>query len=540
MARGHFIIGIAVLFLFASCGQVGTITGGSEDLSAPRLIEKEVQPPMGSVDIYPQKITLPFDEYIKFNQPAKNIRVTPADVKLEYAIKGKAVQLKVKNGKWQSNTTYTIYLNRAVQDITESNDSIIAYVFSTGAYLDSLQTTIQIVDAYKGKPLKDITVGLYTSPLIDDTSKIDPRYYASTNENGMATFKNIKDTSFYAYAFEDENRNNRLDKTEKRASLKNEVKFMDSSTVDVPVIRLMPPVDSLLKITSNEVLPTASWCLGFSRSFEEGEHFEFLSPLPQSVVWNKERDSLTAFYKTTEKSGKLSGAIHTTSSSDTLFKKYFIKDQPQLKITTNLIDKKLGAIDTLKIIANEPIKAIDTTQIQLLEIPADDTIQHTLNYILDSISPNEIAVHFKDNSPKKLYLNIAPNGIQGINYNTKDSVKIDFTLQRKKETGTMVIKFDSIPSQGILYVTNKNSGKQYQIGFNGVNDTISRLEYLSPGKYSFHYLIDKDKNGKWTTGSIFNNKSAEKVIWFTTTTTIRANWEVKAVLSIKKKRKEAQ
>ncbi len=537
MARGHFIVGIVVLFLFSSCGQVGTITGGNEDLAAPKLIEKEVQPPMGSVNINPQKITLPFDEYIKFNQPAKNIRVTPADVQLDYSIKGKSVQLTVKNGSWKPNTTYTIYLNRAVQDITEGNDSIIAYVFSTGDYLDSLQTTIQIVDAYKGKPVKDITVGLYTSPLLDDTSSINPRYYASTNEKGLATFKNIKDTSFYAYAFEDENRNNRLDKTEKRATLKQQVKLLDSSSSQVPVIRLMPPIDSLLKVTSNEVLPTASWCLGFNRPFQEGEHFEFLSPLPNNIVWNKEMDSLTAFYKTTEKSGKLSGAIHTPSFSDTLFKKYFIKIQPQLEITTNLTDKQLGVIDTLKIIANEPIRSIDTAQIQLLEIPYDDSIQHILNYTLDSVSPNKMAVLFKDNSPKKLYLNIAPNGVQGINYSLKDSVKIDFTIQRKKETGTMVVKFDSIPPLGILFVTNKNNAKQYKIEFNGVNDTLTRLEYLAPGKYSFHYLIDEDRNGRWTTGSIFGHKAAEKIIWFSTTTTIRANWEVKAVLSIRKKAK---
>ena len=534
MARIHFIAFVVVLYLFASCGQVGSITGGEEDHTSPRVIEDQVKPPIGSTNISPNKIIIPFDEYIKFNQPGKNIRVTPDDVKLDYSIKGKSVELSVKSGEWQPNTTYTIYLNRAVKDITEGNDSIIGYVFSTGDYLDSLQTTIQINDAYTGKPLKDITVGLYTSQLEDDTSKVNPRYYASTNEKGIASFKNIKDASFYAYAFEDENRNNRLDIIEKRAALKGKVNLSDTTITNIPIIRLMPPIDTVLKVISNEVLPTASWCLGFNRTLKENEHFDFLYPPPNDIIWNKEKDSLTAFYESTKNSGDLSGVLHTASSIDTISKKYFLKDQPLLKITTNLVDKQLGIIDTLKIIANEPIKSIDTALIQLLEIPSGDSIKRIIDYTLDSISPLETGILFKNNSPKKLYLNIAPGGVKGLNYSLKDSLNVDFTLQGEKETGIMIIKFDSIPPYGILFITNSKSKKQYKVIFDGVSDTLSRIEYLAPGKYEFHYLIDKDKDGKWTTGSIFSNELAEEVIWFPTISTIRANWEVKTTLPIKK------
>ena len=210
-----------------------------------------------------------------------------------------------------------------------------------------------------------------------------------------------------------------------------------------------------------------------------------------------------------------------------------IKDQPKLIITTNLVDKQLGVVDTLKIITNEPINSTDTTLIQLMEIPSGDSIKQIISYTLDSISPLEIGIRFKNNNPKKLFLNIAPNGIRGLNYSLKDSVNIDFTIQGEKETGVMIVKFDSIPPYGILFITNSTSKKQYKVVFNGINDTLSRLEYLPSGKYDFHYLIDNNKDGKWTTGSIFNDNVAERVIWFSTITTIRANWEVKAILSIK-------
>src|SRR5690554_57911 len=211
MARIHYIIlGIFSLILF-SCGQVGSITGGEKDTTAPRVIVDRVVPPMESTNISPQKITIPFDEFIEFNKPAENIRVTPADVKLDYKINKKSVVLTVKSGDWAQNTTYTVYLNRAVKDITEANDSIIAYVFSTGDFLDSLKTAVQVEDAYSGKPITGVTVGLFTHQLINDTSKVEPRYYASTNDQGVAFFQYIKDTTFFIYAFKDDNLNNRLE-----------------------------------------------------------------------------------------------------------------------------------------------------------------------------------------------------------------------------------------------------------------------------------------------------------------------------------------
>src|SRR5690554_5829136 len=306
MARIHYIIlGIFSLILF-SCGQVGSITGGEKDTTAPRVIVDRVVPPMESTNISPQKITIPFDEFIEFNKPAENIRVTPADVKLDYSIHKKSVVLTVKSGTWAPNTTYTVYLNKAIKDITESNDSIIAYVFSTGDYLDSLKTAVQVEDAFTGKPVSGVTVGLYTEKLTSDTSKIEPRYYAATNKEGTAYFQFIKDITFYIYAFEDDNLNNRLDATEKRAVLNKPV-HLDTVFDIVPIIRLMSPETKDLIVLSNDVIPTTTWCLSFNRPLSDEDSFTFLSPQPTHVIWNDTKDSLSAFYESTTTSGSLSG-----------------------------------------------------------------------------------------------------------------------------------------------------------------------------------------------------------------------------------------
>lgn len=86
----------------------------------------------------------------------------------------------------QANTTYAIYLNNAVKDISEGNDTIIQYVFSTGETLDSLNYTVQVIDAWSNDPINKCVVGLY------DTTTNAIKNFAETGVNGQAKLNYIK------------------------------------------------------------------------------------------------------------------------------------------------------------------------------------------------------------------------------------------------------------------------------------------------------------------------------------------------------------
>lgn len=541
MARYRYIIFLLGVVLLSACGQVGEVTGGEEDRTAPQVKIDKVIPPMSSINIAPQKITIPFEEFIELNKPAENIRVTPADVQLNYEIKKKSLVLTVKEGEWQKNTTYTIYLNRAVKDITESNDSIMSYVFSTGSFIDSLQTVVKVVDAYTGNVVDGVTVGLYTKPLIDDTSKISPRYITSTNKDGIATFKHIKSADFYAYAFDDENRNNRLDATEKRAYLNTAVTLYDTDTVEIigPVIRLMPPEETELKVSNNEFASAGIWGLRFNRPLNEDEDFVPLNfdeeKLKDYLVWNEDKDSVTVFYALTESSGTLSGLLKTAEKTDTINRKYFYRQKPNLAVNSNLVNRKLLYNDSLKFIVSEPIQSIDTSLIEFSAILKGDSIAIPQAFEYVPLSNREFALYFEKGKQEKLLLNIPPAAITGINLTMKDSLKYDFSLQLERETGTMIIEFDSIPPYGVLFITSKRTKEEIAVVFDGIEKLTHTLSYVQPDQYEFKFLIDEDKNGKWSTGSIFTNKEAETMIVFPDVTTIRANWSVKTTLAPIKK-----
>ncbi|HLW40475.1 MAG TPA: Ig-like domain-containing protein [Brumimicrobium sp.] len=540
MARFYSISFLLLgIILLASCGQVGTITGGEVDNSAPKVLVDKVSPPMSSTTVFPEKISIPFDEFIELNRPAENIRVAPEDVRLNYAIKKKTLELTIREGEWKPNTTYTIYLNRAVKDITESNDSIMSYVFSTGSFIDSLQTAIQIRDALTGKVAEGITVGLYASLLEDDTSKVNPRYYATTNKDGIATFYHIKDTVFYAYAFEDENRNNRLDATEKRAKLEEPISlhFEDSVEIIGPVIRLMPPEETELKIANNEVIPPAAWCIGFNRSLREDESFEPLIT-PKHTAWNDRKDSVTFYYENIERSGEYRGVLTSLEKIDTLSKKFFFRTDASLTVGNNLKNKKLGVADTLILTLNDPFQEIDTNHIKLYQIAYEDSVISDLTYQIIPLSVVEFGILFSKEKQKEISVKISPEGISGLNVSLKDSIKLDFSLQEKRETGNLIVEFDSLPPYGILYVTQQGSKEEFQIVFNGIDKQTHVLEHLPPGQYEFKYLLDEDRNGKWSTGSIFTGKEAEVMMWLPEISTIRANWDVKTTLHLSPSQKE--
>ncbi|MCO5269502.1 MAG: Ig-like domain-containing protein [Brumimicrobium sp.] len=538
MARSIIIIAL-LAGLLVSCGQVGEITGGDKDTHAPRVLTQKVKPANNSLHIAPKEIAIPFDEYVEFNKPSENIRVTPADVKLSYKIKRKTVLLKVIDGEWKPNTTYTIYLNRAVKDITEGNDSIMSYVFSTGGFIDSLQTAVQIIDAYTGEPAKNVTVGLYEQLLLDDTSKIDPRYFSSTDKDGVAIFKNIKNESFYLYAFHDENRNNRLDAIESRAALRKPVELDIMLDSIIPQIRLMPTNNIPLKIKNNNVFPATRWCLSFTRPFEQTETIEFIDPQPEYVIWNATKDSLTAYYDMNETSGKLKAIWSKSTLIDTISKPYFFKKSSQLEFTNNLDKGKLLANDTLQFMVNTPIQTIDTSLIELTTIYEKDSVPNHLNYQFIQLSPTEIAFYFeKKKEITKAQMKLSPGAFSNQNYSVKDTVKINFEVQQPRETGRMILEFDTIPPYGILFITS-NKKMVYQVVFDGISKNTHDIDFVQPGQYGFYYLLDEDRDGKWSTGSIFEDKEAEKIIWIPDVTTIRANWDVKSKLDLHSvKRKE--
>src|SRR5690606_33989008 len=113
--------------------------------------------------------------------------------------------------------------------------------FSSGTYIDSLFTQGTIYDALTASPLKNITVGLYTSDTFNIFQHMPP-YFTKGNDKGYFILENLKPDNYFVYAWDDKNKNLTVDsKTEAYGFLKDTLQLrpnIDSISLAIPLIRL--------------------------------------------------------------------------------------------------------------------------------------------------------------------------------------------------------------------------------------------------------------------------------------------------------------
>lgn len=184
------------ILLLCACAQVGTITGGETDTTPPRVLRQTISDKQCNVNA--QEQLLIFDEFIKLDQAQQRITLMPADSRLQFETKGKNLRISFLD-PLQANTTYTLTSNGGIKDLTEGNDSLMTWRFSTGQTLDSLELIAHARECLPSNKQTSIQLALYVS----DTSKV-PRYLGRFDANGQLHLKGLKEGIYFAKAFIDE------------------------------------------------------------------------------------------------------------------------------------------------------------------------------------------------------------------------------------------------------------------------------------------------------------------------------------------------
>ncbi len=110
------------------CAKRGTPTGGPKDSIPPVLIS--ANPALNKVNFDAEKVVMIFDEYIKLNDIANQLIVSPPLEKSSYTILpegtvSKKVEIRFEQAP-RENTTYTFNFGEAIEDY---NEKIILYPF---------------------------------------------------------------------------------------------------------------------------------------------------------------------------------------------------------------------------------------------------------------------------------------------------------------------------------------------------------------------------------------------------------------------------
>ncbi|MFO7827113.1 MAG: Ig-like domain-containing protein [Bacteroidales bacterium] len=197
---------IAILFLISSCAKIVAPTGGPKDEEPPTIISSN--PQNYSVNFSDDQIKIEFDEFIQLKDLNQNLIVSPPlEETPEVTVKGKTLNIEFLS-ELKDSTTYNIYFGSSVQDYNEGNPiENFQYVFSTGAYIDSLSIEGKVLNAFNLIPEEDVFVMLYSDFSDSVPMKKIPEYISKTDEEGFFRINNIRNEKFKLFSLRDANKN---------------------------------------------------------------------------------------------------------------------------------------------------------------------------------------------------------------------------------------------------------------------------------------------------------------------------------------------
>lgn len=210
----HILPFAVIILILYACASTGTPDGGPYDETPPKFVRATPDP--NSTGNTRKKIAIEFDEFIKIENAAEKVIISPPQTEMpEVKASGKRVLVEFFD-TLRANTTYTIDFGDAIVDNNEGNPmGNFAYAFSTGETIDTMEIAGTVLNAQDLEPIKGIQVGLHKN--LNDTAftKLPFDRISRTDSRGRFSIKGVAPGKYRIYALKDGNQNYLFDsKTE--------------------------------------------------------------------------------------------------------------------------------------------------------------------------------------------------------------------------------------------------------------------------------------------------------------------------------------
>ena len=500
---GSLLVGFLVL---SSCAQIGTITGGIKDI-VPPSIEKSM-PLDGSVNVNTDQIEIEFDEFVVLQKPKENIVLLPSNVSYETKLINKTLTLDLQQ-KLSPNTTYSLYLNGAIKDLTEGNDTLIQLVFSTGPFLDSNFVDFQLKDAFTNEIQSGITVGLF-----DSLEQLQPIYFSKTDQQGRARIRAIADGTYFYAAYADENKNRTRDRDESQFAEKYSIQI-DSSFRDTLKIFTSIPLVPKSSLSASFISPYILAIRIPADSSFEGLSIEDLN-IAQTPSQELEPDSIHFYLPVYHDFLQV--------SFDTLSKKVRNKkDLTTLSLLQEIKKFTLMPEDCcLEISFDMPLNPIDLTKGSLRLFSPQDSTYHEVQSGI-SIFNNTLRFNTTGYACNNVRFEIDSGAIVGVNGSVNSSIKT--VIKRKEIEELGILNIDVKTAMTNWFIELHKDGKEIarRNALSGSQGLI--FEHLIPGNYEVYIVEDENKNEIWDPFEPTSFSPPERRLSYGRKTSIKANFE---------------
>ena len=521
-----FIFVLAIGVALVQCGRRGNLTGGPKDIDPPVLIKAE--PENMSINFKSKKIRLYFNEYIKLQDVQDQLIVSPPlkylpDITPQGGA-SKFVEIKIKD-TLKENTTYTFNFGQSVQDNNEGNpSSFLTYVFSTGDYIDSLEVSGVIKDAFNKKADEFISVMLYEldTAYTDSTIfKRPPNYITNTLDSTVIfRLKNLKEGDYALFALKDASKNNIFDQnSDKIAFLKDTVSLPTDSTYVLTLFKEIPNYSASVPSFASKNKIVFGYFGG-----EENIEIQPLTQLPDTVKTlirkENEKDSINFWFTPFE----IDSLVFTVSNEkqkvvDTFTVKSRKVDLDSLMLTLNQRGS-LSFNEALQITATTPMNEIDSSKIKMIN---KDSLGVVLKLELDTLA-NKINFDFVLEPDQNYSLELLPGAITDFFGETNDTLSYNLSTKSLTDYGDLAVNIQGAVEYPILVQLTDTEGKM-QLEIYAKEEQPFEFNNIEPATYLIRVIHDSNGNGKRDTGNFLKNLQPEKVSYYPDKIEIRANWE---------------
>ena len=517
------IVLTSIILAASSCAKRGRPTGGPKDSIAPVLVT--ARPPFESVNFKEDEIRIYFDEYIKLNELNKQLVISPPmkypPIITPLGTPSKYIKIKILD-TLKENTTYTFNFGQSVIDNTEGNVlRNFKYVFSTGAYIDSLKISGTIKDAFNDEADNDVSILLYefnqsyTDSII---YKEKPLYVGNSLDTTIWEISNIKAGTYKVIALKDAGKDYIFSpKQDKIAFLEHEVTIPQDSTGHELVLfkEILPyKINRPSEQTKNRLL------FGFEGVADSIEVNNLIEEVSSVITYEKDKDSLYYWYKDVALDS-LVLEIQNDKVRDTLTIRRRTKETDSLQIK-NPAGVILPLRDDFKLQSNIPLETIDTTKIIFTD---KDTLE--VSYALKFKKyASDFVLDFKKLPEDSYQLKILPEAIKDFLGNVNDTLSYSFRTKKVTDYGNLYLTLQNVNRYPVIVQLLKAEKNELveEVYAEAAQEYV--FKNLAPAKYKVRVIYDDNKNGVWDTGSFLLNTQPEKVVYYPTELDVRANWDM--------------
>ncbi len=524
---------IPFLFLW-SCAQQSSLSGGAKDTDAPQLELAKTFPANRSTNFSATEIQIGFDEFIKLNNPDKNIIITPSlPFKPIFEVKGKKILIKL-TGELAENTTYLINFGNSIADLTEGNRiSNYSYVLSTGNEIDSLELKGNVYDAFSKTSEKEILVALYKNNRDSLAMLETPYYFTQTNSKGFFKFKTLKAGDYTLIAIDDKNGNYKFAPNSERIAFLDTMITINSDSINQNqsvTLSLFEEEKKKLFVSSKkyiypgkvEVILNAkaknTTITLVDNLFSDGEKQKSYTNKDTIQFWVQHIDSISKI--------KFIASIDDFAPDTT---KVSIKKRKKKRDSTLLFNTNtrndLPFFEDIMFTFKSPIKKINSETIKLIN--EDST---AIPFKVE-VKENKMAIIAKLKEDVDYELFAVPHSIVDIYNRTIDSTHLFFKIKPQNKYGNLILHYEQKTDIPHIIHLIKNGKVMEEIVVSEKTKTLN-FKNLPTGNYTLKSIFDSNRNAYWDTGNYLKNKQPEKVILYEGEIKIKAGWDVDLIWKV--------